>query len=560
MKNDNRSRRSFLATSGAAGAIGVMEWLDWFRSSGVPGTAKTWDIAHARAQQQAALGGGEEPRILVYWFQEGGWQSYSMFSPVDTPNHAALTVAPNTLEPVPPWSEQYYRVTEREVPGSMLNTSQGIRHGYLASPGISLFPELSVVSSHHGNVFHSGGRWDYHYGCYDHSLTSLREADERTVLQAFCEAKGAGWLLPHISWHRWLADGELDPAQYPDGTGYYERLGPSYAHTVYGRFPDDLRGRLQARGSPTSAGRRRIISQYTEQLYQNLIADRDGQSVQAFASALDIHRQLSEGEFAQDPASLFTDQELRDRFGVEPAHELPSYLSVNGNPARSKDTPHVRVQAMMAYELMRAGISNGFWIESQGVRRFDHHRVRSDVTSAGTAPDQYAEMLDDLWDPLLTFVELLKQTEMPGLPGRSLFEQTTIVLCSEMGRTIQGDVGPILASDGTVDEKYTQIMAQDVCQHWRTSSVAFLGGNVKAGTQFGRVGSATLDSIPLVADGTLDPAFDPETGLQRSGQTQTGIVTDAGHVYATALLLSDVEPSGKGRNERPPLSFIHKDG
>jgi hypothetical protein len=169
-------------------------------------------------------------------------------------------------------------------------------------------------------------------------------------------------------------------------------------------------------------------------------------------------------------------------------------------------------------------------------------------------------MVDDLWDPLLVFVELLKETGMPSMPGRSMFDQSTIVLCSDMGRTIQGEVGPILEVEGTVNEKYMQIMDQDICQHWRTSSVAFLGGNVRGGTQFGKVGTATLDGIPLMPDGSLDPAFDPDTGLLLEGQRQSGEVTDAGHVYSTALALSGVDPTGKGRNTQPALTYVRRDG
>jgi hypothetical protein len=37
-------------------------------------------------------------------------------------------------------------------------------------------------------------------------------------------------------------------------------------------------------------------------------------------------------------------------------------------------------------------------------------------------------------------------------------------------------------------------------------------------------------------------------------------VPNHGHVYATALYLSDIDPKGKGRNQAPPLTFIKRDG
>jgi hypothetical protein len=554
-KIPNPSRRRFLSGAGALGAISVAEWLGFFRKHGVPGTSKDWGIAEARAQET------EEDRFLVYWFLEGGWDSYSMFSPVHTPNHSSLDIPANTLNPSPPWSQQIYRVGQYGTsPYDIPATVNGIEHGYLAKDGISLFPDLSVVSSVKGNLFHSGGRWDYHYGSYNHSLTAQREDDERTVMQAFAEAKGASFLLPHVSWHRWLSDGELDQGQYPEGTGYYEKLGPAFAHTVYGRTPRDLKARLASQGDVATQARRRLIRNYTDELSARFVRGRDGQSVAAFSSALAIHRQLADRGGNFDVTTLFEDASLRAAFGVQPGDELTTATSVNGNPARSKESPHIRVQAMMAYELMRAKISCALWLESRDVRLFDSHRGRRQVLDQNTNSDQLDLMREELWNPLIAFVNQLKNTEMPGVPGTSLYDRTTIVLASEMGRTIQGNVEEILASAQTVDEKYQAILEQDVCQHWIVSSVAFLGGNVKGGTQFGRVGNQTLASIPIMPDGSLDPAFDPTTGNLRSGQSPSSqsFVADAGHVYATALALSGVDPNGKGRNDKPPMTFVQK--
>ena len=149
---------------------------------------------------------------------------------------------------------------------------------------------------------------------------------------------------------------------------------------------------------------------------------------------------------------------------------------------------------------------------------------------------------------------------MPGTTdGTSMYDRTTIVLCSEMGRTIQGDVRTIVNdASKTVSQRYQEILDQDVCQHWHVSSCAFIGGSVRGARQAGAVGRQTLDIIPILADGSLDPAFDPATGLLRQGQTQTGIIPEAGNVYATALDLAGVDPAGKGRNEKGPLSFVKR--
>ena len=75
------------------------------------------------------------------------------------------------------------------------------------------------------------------------------------------------------------------------------------------------------------------------------------------------------------------------------------------------------------------------------------------------------------------------------------------------------------------------------------------------------LGTATLDSIPLLPDGNLDPAFDPETGNLKSGATPSpqGFIPDAGHVYATALELSGISKANQtGKNNRAPMTFVKK--
>ncbi|MBZ4423195.1 hypothetical protein [Myxococcus sp. RHSTA-1-4] len=70
---------------------------------------------------------------------------------------------------------------------------------------------------------------------------------------------------------------------------------------------------------------------------------------------------------------------------------------------------------------------------------------------------------------------------------------------------------------------------------------------------------------PVQQDGSPDPAYDADTGLLIPGRTKStsSFITDSGHVYSTALYLSGLNPaalkaSGKGRNDRPPLTFIKK--
>jgi hypothetical protein len=521
---------------------------------------------------EAAAQAAAEPRYLIYWFQEGGWDSYSMFGVVDTPNNATMTIPAGTLNPTPGWSQQFYRPKGYPSATQALKKVQGnIEYGYLATDGLALFPDLAVVASHVGNAFHSGSRLEYHYGKYNsyYAPSAVRGPTERTVMQAFCEAYGSSYPLPHVSWHRWLSDGELSESTYPDGTGYYENLGPAYAHTIYGQTPSDMRARLSSLGAVTSGAKGLRIRQFVDTLHDQFLSGKDGESVRAFASAVAIHRQLESGGtgITLNPATMFTDATLRTEFGVTTADEATTATSVNGNPARSKNTPNSNVQAMMTYELMRAGVSIGFWIESRQIRGFDSHRDRQSIRSNLGQTDQQAMMKSNLWTPLQALVARLKSTPST-VTGKSLWDLTTIVLASEMGRTISGDVQAILTDNTKYPadtDKYNAIMQQDCCQHWETSSVAFLGGTVQGDRQYGRVGSSSLASIPLMPDGTLDPAYDPITGLLISGRTKatTSFISDAGHVYSTALWCTGLDPAvllaaGKGKNVRAAMKFIKK--
>lgn len=548
-------RRSFLQGAAAGGAIGVLDWLGFFRSFGVPGTSKSLGIARAVAQTM-------EPKFLVMWFQEGGWDSYSMLAPIDTPNHASMTIPAGTLSPNPSWSSQFYRPKNYALDATHFTprTQGNIKYGYLAGDGLPLFPDMAVVSSHQGNAFHSGGRWDYHYGKYSSyaALTGVRGPTERSVMQAFAETYGANYPMANVSWHRWLSDGELEEANYPEGTGYYEKLGPAYAHTVYGRTPAEMRNRLSQLGNVTAGARTARIRSFVDNLHQNFIAEHNGESVAAFSSAVDIYKQLTSGTgVIVNPGTLFTDPALRAEFGVTAADEATNSTSVNGNPARSKDSPMTNVQALMAYELMTKGLSLGFWIENRQIRGFDTHRDRSSIMSNQGQSDQLSDLRRDLWNPLKVFVNKLKTTQF-GTTGKSYWDLTTIVLASEMGRTIQGDVASILASTDPDATKYTKIMEQDCCQHWKVNSVAFLGGTVQGDRQWGRVGTSSLEGIPLMPDGTLDPAYNPTTGVLTGTRATTSAVPNAGHVYSTALALTGINPAGKGKNVEPALAFIKK--
>jgi hypothetical protein len=167
-----------------------------------------------------------------------------------------------------------------------------------------------------------------------------------------------------------------------------------------------------------------------------------------------------------------------------------------------------------------------------------------------------------LWEPLNALVELLKTTPHK-VTGRPLWEYTTIVLTSEFGRTIHGDVDSILKMDLPDADKQKMIDGQDISEHWKVTSAAFLGPKVRGDRQYGGVGKSTILAIPLLPDGTMDPAYDPVTGEVLPGRTpsEKASIPNHGDVYATALYLCDIPKKAQtGRNNRDPLTYIKKGG
>ena len=130
---------------------------------------------------------------------------------------------------------------------------------------------------------------------------------------------------------------------------------------------------------------------------------------------------------------MFTDPDAsRRRSTSQPPTRRRSSAEVNGNPARSKETPNTNVQAMMAYELMTKGLSIGFWIESRDVRGFDTHFPRRGVfqySNPRGQTNQLSRMRKNLWISARSrFVARLKATQHPD--HRQVATGTTPPSCS----------------------------------------------------------------------------------------------------------------------------------
>ncbi|GAB4452683.1 MAG: hypothetical protein OHK0029_04080 [Armatimonadaceae bacterium] len=556
------TRRSFLRrTAETTLALGAADFLTYFLRHGDPGAGAAWARETEDIAQKAA-----EPRYLIFWFMEGGWESYDMFSPVDTPNN----IFPETRLPLERTSEERYRIKQWGKPGYTIQKHGNIRYGYLAEGGKELFPEMAVLSSMHTGSFHSGERLKAHYGSYNLPLQGDRQPDERTVMQAFAEVYGQPYVLPNLSWHWWLSDGELNEVQYTGRKGYYHALGPAHAHTIYAGPPANLRNFLLRMQSNASDVVNREIETFLDEAHLRYTKDKNIETVKSYNSAREIYGNLAAAGKNLNRSTLsrmFTHAELKERFKVTPADELITYQSINGNKARTKFCPSTNVQAMMTYEMMREDLSCAFWIETRDIRRFDTHQNRQslwekDRTTPRGKNSQQNMMNEQLWDPLKTLVDLLKTTPHKRT-GRPLWEYTTIVLTSEFGRTIHGDVDSILKMDIPDIDKQKMIDGQDISEHWRVTSAAFLSASVNGDSQFGGIGTSNIMAIPLLPDGSMDPAYDPVTGEVIQGRipSEKASIPNHGDVYATALDLCGISKKEQtGRNDRQPLAYIKKKG
>ncbi|MCX6365704.1 MAG: hypothetical protein NTX57_03220 [Armatimonadetes bacterium] len=568
------TRRDFLRRGATAGlTLGAADFLGYLLKHGDPNQG-----AALAASLEAKAAEGADPHYLIYWFVEGGWESYDMFSPLDTENN----IFPKTRLPFEKISAERYRVLNFNTPGYRVDGiwNGKINYGYLAEPGKSLFPEMAVLSSMHTGQFHSGERLKAHMGSYDLRLQADRDPDERSVMQAFAEVYGQSYALPNLSWHWWLSDGELNEVQYTGRKGYYHALGPAHAHTIYGGTPANLRDFLLRMQGSASDVVNRQIEKFLDNAHAGLRKDTEMETIKSYNSARQIYAGLSSKGKSLDRGALsrlFTDPTLKEKFKVKPVDELITYRSINGNKARTKFCPATNVQAMMTYELMRENLSCAYFIETRDIRHFDSHHSRKNlwagdgVTPKGQ-PDQTTGLKEELWEPLLTLVELLKNTPHKTT-GKPIWDYTTVVLTSEFGRSIHGDVDDIIKSNLPMSEKKQKIDGQDISEHWFVTSAAFLGPKVKGGTQWGRVGTKTMQAIPLQPDGSLHPDFDPVTGegpvgwndktSARYNATKEKLYRDAipnhGDVYATALYLCDIpKRSQTGRNDRNPLAYIKR--
>jgi Protein of unknown function (DUF1501) len=547
-------RRRFLRNLGVtAASLTCVDFLGYFSAYGLPREDKADRLA-AQATKS-----NDNPHFLIYWYLEGGWMGYDMFNPVTTPN--------NVVERLQNISEERYRVLKFGEPGYGIYRHGNIRYGYLAEPGKDLFQDMAVLSSMHTGSFHSGDRLKVHMGDYNLKLQEDRQADERSVMQAFAEVYGQPYVLPNLAWHWWLSDGELNEVQYTGRKGYYHALGPVHAHTIYAGTPAKLKKFLLRMQSSSGDTVNQQVQKFLDNAHNDFLDDDKIEAVKSYHSARQIYLQFAAQGMRLDRNTLlklFADPALKEEFNVKPSDELITYRSVNGNKARSKFSPNANVQAMMTYELMRAGMSCAFFIESRDIRRFDTHKNRkalweSDRKTPIGQTDQTTMMKQDLWDPLHALVKRLKETPY-GDGKTSYYDRTTIVINSEFGRTIHGGVDEIWKMKIADQEKEKQIDGQDICQHWKVTSCAFLGGKVKGNTQYGQAGEKTLMAVPIMPDGGLDPNYDAVTGELRPDlkKDPKSSIPNHGDVYATALYLAGIDPKGKGKNERGPLTFIKK--
>src|SRR4029079_17842421 len=156
-----------------------------------------------------------------------------------------------------------------------------------------------------------------HMGSYNLRLQADREEDERAVMQAFAEVYGQPYVLPNLSWHYWLSDGELNEVQYTGRKGYYHALGPVHAHTIYAGTPDNLRQFLTRMHNSSNDIVNAQIQDFLSGANSVALKDEHIEAVKSYASPRKIDESISsKGKTLDKPmlTKLFTDAEPKQKF------------------------------------------------------------------------------------------------------------------------------------------------------------------------------------------------------------------------------------------------------
>ena len=123
------TRRDFLRRGATAGlTLGAADFLGYLLKHGDPNQG-----AALAASLEAKAAEGADPHYLIYWFVEGGWESYDMFSPLETENN----IFPKTRLPFAQTSQERYRTLNYNQPGYRVDNQWNakINYGYLAEAG-----------------------------------------------------------------------------------------------------------------------------------------------------------------------------------------------------------------------------------------------------------------------------------------------------------------------------------------------------------------------------------------------------------------------------------------
>src|SRR5207244_4830371 len=128
----------------------------------------------------------------------------------------------------------------------------------------------------------SAERLHCHMGHYKFSQSADREDDERSVMQAFAEVYGQPYVLPNVTWHCWLSDGELNEVQYTGRKGYYHALGPVHAHTIYAGTPAKLKKFLLRMQSSSGDTVNRQLQKLLDEAHSEFLKDSNIEAVKSY--------------------------------------------------------------------------------------------------------------------------------------------------------------------------------------------------------------------------------------------------------------------------------------
>lgn len=184
----------------------------------------------------------------------------------------------------------------------------------------------------------------------------------------------------------------------------------------------------------------------------------------------------------------------------------------SGGVELSFDSEDLSGQVADAITLFSLGLSRCVTVQHEGL-----YEMGWDSHATNTHQDDHFELYFELVNSVMATLD-----ETPGLSGRPLSEEVTVVLLSEMGRD-------------------PRINAQAGKHHWTHTSSVVVGAGVRGGQVVGGFDENVASSPIDLASGGIDPS---------------GTYLYPSHLGATLLALGDVDPTPYVGDAEPIMAVI----